>query len=74
MSGPFLSHLRSLMGCDEPEILLYAITPNCFKGADGGNRASATSMPFPGIVRVERAKRAGNVGGFGSEIFLENLA
>jgi hypothetical protein len=32
----FLSHLRSLRGYDEPEILPSSIHPICLKGADGG--------------------------------------
>ncbi len=35
--GPFLSHLRSLMGYDEPETLSYAINSICPIGADGAH-------------------------------------
>ena len=36
--GPFLSHLRSLTGYDEPETLSYAISSICPIGADGAQR------------------------------------
>src|SRR5580700_9764015 len=34
----FLSHLRSLKGYDEPEILPYSTRRNCLIGADAGQR------------------------------------
>src|SRR5262249_17512836 len=39
----FLSHLRSMEGYDEPEILPSSTHPICLMSTDGGQSASATS-------------------------------
>ncbi len=41
---PFRSHLRSLMGCDEPDTLSDAIVSICQISADGGQQTLSTRL------------------------------
>ncbi|MCB5412491.1 hypothetical protein H0485_21320, partial [Pseudogemmobacter sp. CC-YST710] len=39
---------------DEPQSLRYAITPNCSKGADGGQAASLSAAEVWGIASLRK--------------------